>query len=987
MPETVEYGLLGPVTVRCDGKPTTLSPRQRELLAALLLSAGRVVSVEQLLLTLWGAAPPPTARASLHNQVKRLRTVLDAGRPPADRRVLTEPGGYLLRLGADGFDVARAEALLDAARVAARAGDWSETGELAADALELWRGEPLADIESDALAREAPRLSELRLQVWEVRLEAQMQLGRNAEVISELRQLAREHPMREQLHGLLMLALYRCGRRGEALAVYRAARHVLVTELGSEPTPGLRRLHRQILSDEAASPEPAPAAVPRQLPPPVAGFVGRGGELARLTAHLDRAANDAATVLISAIGGTAGVGKTALAVRWAHSAAARFPDGQLYVNLRGYDPEDPVGADDALAGFLVALGVPAPRIPAGTGERIAAYRSLLADRRVLIVLDNARWLDQVRPLLPGAPGCAVVVTSREALGGLVARDGAVRLDLDVLPPAEAVALLRELIGERAGRDESAARTLAALCCGLPLALRIAAELAALRPGVPLGEIAGDLAESRDRLDAFDAGGDEASAIRAVFSWSYRTLEPAVARAFRLSALHPGPEFDANAVAALLGTDLAGARWLLDRLARAYLVQSAGPGRYTMHDLLRAYARELAAADESEDDRHAALTGLFDLYLHTSAKAIDALFPAESSRRPAVAAPPSPVPQVDEPFAARAWLDAERANLVAMSLHTANSEWAAHATHLSVILYRYLDSEGHFPEGMLVHGQARRAAVLLADTSAEASALRNLASVDFRQGRFASAADLLNLSVSLFSAVGDTRGQTHAVHNLGLVERHQGKFDEAAAHLRQALALSRAHGDALGVARTLMNLAVTERSLGNFGPAVEYLVESLSLYRDLRDRLGRDDLLTVAGEADALTNLGVVDLRQGRAVAAADRHRQAIALYRSVGDQRGVAEAMVNLGAAERHQGLYAVAEKHLEQAVALCRRLGDRYCEADAHANLGVVHLRDGRHPQAAEELRLALALYRDLGDQAGLAQALESLGQARAAVPHGRSG
>lgn len=407
----------------------------------------------------------------------------------------------------------------------------------------------------------------------------------------------------------------------------------------------------------------------------------------------------------------------------------------------------------------------------------------------------------------------------------------------------------------------------------------------------------------------------------------------------------------------------------------------------MHDLLRAYARELAAADESEDDRHAALTGLFDLYLHTSAKAIDALFPAESSRRPAVAAPPSPVPQVDEPFAARAWLDAERANLVAMSLHTANSEWAAHATHLSVILYRYLDSEGHFPEGMLVHGQARRAAVLLADTSAEASALRNLASVDFRQGRFASAADLLNLSVSLFSAVGDTRGQTHAVHNLGLVERHQGKFDEAAAHLRQALALSRAHGDALGVARTLMNLAVTERSLGNFGPAVEYLVESLSLYRDLRDRLGRDDLLTVAGEADALTNLGVVDLRQGRAVAAADRHRQAIALYRSVGDQRGVAEAMVNLGAAERHQGLYAVAEKHLEQAVALCRRLGDRYCEADAHANLGVVYLRDGRHPQAAEELRLALALYRDLGDQAGLAQALESLGQARAAVPHGRSG
>ncbi|MBR7834800.1 tetratricopeptide repeat protein [Actinospica durhamensis] len=986
MPETVEYGLLGPVTVHCDGLPAALPRRQRELLAALLLSAGRVVSVEALLVTLWGAAPPPTARASLHNHVKRLRSVLDAGREPAERRLLTEPGGYLLRLGADVLDVTRAETLLAAARSAARAEDWAETCELAADALALWRGEPLADLGSDALAREAPRLSELRLQVWETRLEAQMHLGRNAEVISELRALAQEHPLREQLHGLLMLALYRCGRRAEALAVYRAARHVLVSELGSEPTPELQRLHQEILSDEPAAPAPAPTAVPRQLPPPVAGFVGRESELAGLTAYLDHAAHDGATMVISAIGGTAGVGKTALAVRWAHSAAARFPDGQLYVNLRGYDPQDPVDADDALAGFLVALGVAAPRIPAGRGERIAAYRSLLADRRVLIVLDNARRLEQIRPLLPGAPGCAVLVTSREALGGLVARDGAVRLDLDVLAPNAAAQLLRELIGERARRDEAAARMLAELCCGLPLALRIAAELAALRPGAELAEIAEDLADSRHRLDAFDAGGDEASAIRAVFSWSYRTLEPEVARAFRLGALHPGPAFDAYAAAALLGTDLPGARRLLDRLARAYLVQHAGPGRYAMHDLLRAYARELAAAEESEAERRAALTRLFDLYLHTAAQCADALFPAESSRRPAVAAPPGPIPRVANPSAATAWLDAERANLVATALHATGFGWPDHTTRLSVILYRYLDAEGHFSEAALVHTQARRAAALLADVSAEAAALRQLASVDFRQGRFAAAADQLNLALSLLAAVGDTRGQTHTVHNLGLVERHQGRFLDAIGHLRQALALNRAQGDTLGVARTLMNLAVTERSLGQFGPAVEHLTESLVLYRELRDRMGRD-ALTVAGEADALTNLGVVDLRLGHAVQAADRHRQAIALYRSVEDQRGLVEAMVNLGAAERHQGLYPMAGRHLEQAVALCRELGDRYCEADAHANLGVVYLRDGRHPQAADELRLALALYRDLGDQAGLAQALESLGQARAAVPHGRSG
>ena len=986
MPETVEYGLLGPVTVHCDGAPAALPRRQRELLTALLLSAGRVVSVEALLVTLWGTAPPPTARASLHNHVKRLRSVLDAGRDPAERRLLTEPGGYLLRLGADVLDVTRAEALLAAARSCARAEDWAEACVLAADALELWRGEPLADLGADALVREAPRLSELRLQVWETRMEAQMHLGRHAEVISELRELAQQHPLREQLHGLLMLALYRCGRRGEALAVYRAARHVLITELGSEPTPALRRLHREILSDGPAAPVPTATAVPRQLPPPVAGFVGRESELAGLTAYLDHAAHDA-TMVISAIGGTAGVGKTALAVRWAHGAAGRFPDGQLYVNLRGYDAEDPVDPDEALAGFLVALGVPAPRIPPGRGERIAAYRSLLADRRILVVLDNARRLEQVRPLLPGAAGCAVLITSREALGGLVARDGAVRLDLDVLAPTQAVKLLRELVGERAVGDERAARKLAELCCGLPLALRIAAELTALRPGATLAEIAEDLADSRVRLDTLDAGGDEASAIRAVFSWSYRTLEPEVARAFRLSGLHPGPDLDAYAAAALLGTDLSGARRLLDRLARAHLVQPAGPGRYAMHDLLRVYARERAAAEESEPDRRAALTRLFDLYLYTAARAVDALFPAESSRRPVVPAPPGPVPPVGSPLAAKAWLDVERANLVAAAPLAAGSGWAGHATRLSVILYRYLDAEGHYREATLVHGQARRAAATIADTSAEATALRYLAGVDFRQGRFAAAVDLFSLALSLFAAVGDVRGQTHTVHNLGLVERHQGRFLDAIGHFRQALALNRAQGDDLGVARTLMNLAVAERSLGEFGPSVEHLTESLGRYRELRDRLGRSDALTVAGEADALTQLGVVDLRLGRVAQAADRHRQAIALYRSAGDQRGVAEALVNLGAAERHQGLYPMAGRHLEQAVALCRESGDRYCEADAHANLGVVRLRTGQSARAAEELGLALGLYRDLGDQAGLAQALESLDQARAAVPHGRSG
>jgi DNA-binding SARP family transcriptional activator len=428
-----EFGLLGPLQVRLGGTDVPVrAARQRAVLAALLLSANQVVPVAELAALLWGAAPPPSARVTVQNYVLRLRTALGpAGRARISTQ-LGQPGGYLIRVEPGELDVHRFEALLAGARAAAGTGAWPAAAERARAALALWRGEPLADVESAGLAgREGARLAGLRLQALEARIEADVRLGGHAEVITELQRLIGEHPRRERFHAQLMLALYSCGRRAEALAAYRRARGVLIAELGTEPGAELRELHQRMLAADpglggtgwAAGPA---RPVPRQLPAAATAVTGRAAELAALTSLLDRASGGQA-VPIGVIGGPAGAGKTTLAVGWAHQAAGRFPDGQLYVNLGGADW--PVPAEVALAAFLTSLGLPGDQIPAEPDERAARFRSLLAGRRVLVVADNAWSAEQVRPLLPGSAACMALVTSRDPLAGLVARDGAWRLDL------------------------------------------------------------------------------------------------------------------------------------------------------------------------------------------------------------------------------------------------------------------------------------------------------------------------------------------------------------------------------------------------------------------------------------------------------------------------------------------------------------------------------------------------------------------------------
>jgi DNA-binding SARP family transcriptional activator/Tfp pilus assembly protein PilF len=939
MSADVEIGLLGPLQVRCDGVTVAIpAGKQRALLAALLLQAGRRVPADQLAELLW-SPPPATAPTALRNYVMRLRHALG----PAGRHlILTRPGGYLIREGDCELDLARFEEELAAARRAAGDGDWHRVTVHADAALGWWRGEPLSDVDLPALtAQRVPRLTEMRLQARELRIEADLALARHAEAVTELPHLIAANPVRERLYALLMLAYYRCGRRAEALDTYRSAHDFLAEEVGADPAPELQALHQQILHDDPALTASVPGglaapvgqradradAVPRQLPAAVPHFAGRAAELEALTGMLDDGAGTGGAVVLSAIGGTAGVGKTALAVQWAHRVTDRFPDGQLYVNLRGYDPGQPVPAADALAGFLRALGVPGQDIPAEADERAARYRSLLAGRRILIVADNAGSAQQVRPLLPGTQGCVVVVTSRDALAGLVARDGARRLELDLLPLADAVSLLRLLIGGRVDADPESARALADQCARLPLALRVAAELATARPDVPLADLVVELADQQRRLDRLDVRGDPVTAVRAVFSWSVRHLDPAAAATFRLSGLHPAPGLDPYAAAVLTGSSLDQAGQVLDQLSSAHLLHATGPGRYSMHDLLRAYARELATARESPAEQRAALTRLFDHYLHATATAADVLYPADRHRRPRIPAPAAPVPPLADPAAARAWLDAERDTLVAVVAHAADSGWPGHATKLAATLYRYLDAGAYYPEAITIHTCARRAARVTGDQAAEADALSGLGIVESRQGHNQQAASYFQQALALFRETGDRAGQARAHTNLGMVDFLLSRYQQAAGHHQQALALFRETGDG-------------------------------------------------DGEACARTNFGIAELHRGRYQQAAFNLRQALALFRQTGDRGREVHALVNLGDVEQRQGHHQQATDHLEEALNLCHETGDRACEVDTLANLGDIELRQGRYEQAASHLEQALNLCHETGERASEAQALNGLGE-----------
>ncbi|HEU5108398.1 MAG TPA: BTAD domain-containing putative transcriptional regulator, partial [Micromonosporaceae bacterium] len=595
----VQIRVLGPIELWSSGAALAIGgPKQRAVLALLLARAGTLLPVDDIVAELWDDRPPPSAGANARMYANNLRRLL-AGR--ADAAVLSRVGdGYRLDLNGAETDLSEFRRWVTDARQRSTAGDPATAVSRFDAALDLWRGPPVSDVPAGRLlSRWRVTVTEERWSAVEDRADALLRLGGHERVSADMRDLLTAEPLRERAHALLARARYQAGDVAGALAVLDDARRVLAEELGVEPGDELRELHKAVLNRDpgvARSARPAvpasrSAPVPRQLPAGVAGFTGRREFLRRLDAHLPdgRSAAAPATVLITAIDGTAGVGKTCLAVHWARRVAGRFPDGQLYVNLRGFDAAPPMAPEDALRRFLDALGVPARQVPQDVEAQAALYRSLLADRRMLVVLDNARDAEQVRPLLPGSTGCLALITSRSRLTPLVVTSGADTMTLDVLSEREAHDLLARRLGaERVAAEPDAVDSIVAACGRLPLALAVVAARAA-QGGVPLGGLAAELRPAGGRsLDALD-GGDLATRVRAVFSWSYAALDAPAARLFRL----------------------------LGGLVGASLLGEPVPGRFALHDLLRTYAAELATTVDSEAERHDALRRLLDHYTHTA----------------------------------------------------------------------------------------------------------------------------------------------------------------------------------------------------------------------------------------------------------------------------------------------------------------------------------------------------------------------------------
>jgi tetratricopeptide (TPR) repeat protein/transcriptional regulator with XRE-family HTH domain len=654
--------------------------------------------------------------------------------------------------------------------------------------------------------------------------------------------------------------------------------------------------------------------VPRQLPAAVAGFTGRAAEVAALMRMLDGAGADApGTVVISAIGGTAGVGKTALALHWAHQVAARFGDGQLHVNLRGFDPSGtPATPAEAIRGFLDALGVPPERVPPDRQAQAALYRSLLADKRMLVVLDNARDEQQVRPLLPACPGSLVLVTSRSQLGGLAAADGARLISLDVLSHAEAIRLLAARLGAaRAAAEPEAVSEIASLCGCLPLALTVAAARAAAQPHLPLAALADELRDAAGRLDALDAG-DPASSVRAVFSWSVWQLSPEAARMFRLLGVHPGADISVPAAASLAALAETGARRLLRELARAHLIAEHVPGRYTLHDLLRAYAAEQARHTGGDTGRREAIGRVLDHYLHTAARAARLLNPAQepvilaSLRSGAAAQQPADRRQ------ALAWFKAEQQVLLAAVTLAAGSGFDTHAWQLPWALAPFLNIRLRWQEWAATQRTALAAAARLDDTAAQAVCSRLLG---------------------------------HACTNLG-------DHDQARGHLAASLALYQRLGDRLGEARIHQNLGNLTGRQGRFADALGHVEQALRLYQASGDKVN---------EAEALNNVGwyhavLGDYQQARAFC-----RQAAALSAETGHRWLEGKAWDSVGYAEQHLASLAEAAACYQRAIRLYREVGGRLDEADALTRLGDTHNAAAELTQAKQAWRQALAIFEDL--------------------------
>jgi DNA-binding SARP family transcriptional activator/tetratricopeptide (TPR) repeat protein len=965
-------GVLGPVTAWLDERERPAGPpRQLAVLGVLATRANQVVALGQLVDAVWGDQPPASAEGGIYTYVAGLRRVLEPDRPrraagagqagpPAGRVLISASGGYQLRLAADGLDAGQFESRLRAARELRARGDLPGAAGAVDEALALWRGQPFAGIPGPFAAGERQRLGDLRISAAEARADLMLARGQDAAALPELAALVAEHPLRERARGLLMIALYRTGRQAEALRVFHDVRERLADELGIDPGTELTGVYRRLLAMDpaldrppaavdgddrvredvkaaaapsrspadppvaavpapAAPAEPAPPALPAppaaprpaQLPSELASFAGRTAELHWLHGLLpDGDGSPGAPAAL--ITGTAGVGKTTLAVRFARQVMASFPDGQLYVNLRGFDPaSSPVAPGPALQGFLEALGVPSRHVPPALEAASALLRTLLATRRVLFLLDNAHDAEQVRPLLPGSPGCLVVVTSRSQLTGLVVTEGARPLPLDVLGVGEATELLTRRLGAaRVIAEPDAVAALVDQAAGLPLALSVACARAAARPTARLADLSAELADALDRLDALRTG-EVTTDLRAVFSWSVAKLSEPAARTFRLLGLHPGPDIAAPATASLTAASLTAARAALAELTRASLLTEDADGRFGCHDLLRAYAAELAQTQEDEAERCAARRRLLDHYVGTALAASGLLYPARGQ-----VVSPEPAPGVStERFdggqayeAAVAWFLAENRVLRSLLDLAAAQGEDEHCWQLAWYWAPLLKRRGRLHEVLGVQQVALAAAGRLGDSAALGHVHYDFGHVSSRLGDYQAAGEHLHRALELFTARGDLVSVAQARHGIALLLCLQDRFAEALEHELEALRLRRAFADPAAVAYSENGLGWILAHLGRPAEGIGYLERALERHRASGSRTGIADTLDSIGHARG--ELADHDAAMGY-------FQQALDLYRQIGDPEAEASVLLHLGDAQLAALRPADARDSWQQAIAV----------------------------------------------------------------------
>ena len=974
MSPDLRFRILGPLEVSNAGRPVPIrAAKHRTLLASLLLRANRVVPVDALVERLWAGNPPARARGTLQTYVLRLRQTL--GDPALVR---TAPEGYYIDVPPGSVDLERFRELSDEGTRAGDAGDLTAAAAALDEALQLWRGAPLADVPSDSLQRNVvPQLVEQHLQVLERRIDIELQRGRHQALIAELQSLTAKHPAREPFWGQLMLALHRSGRQADALAAYQGVAGYLADELGIDPGEPLRRLHQAMLRNDPellapiASEAARPVVVPSQLPADIADFVGRAELIDELVSRFEPGLPDGPIAVM----GPPGVGKTAFVVHLAHRLRPRFPDGQLYANLRGYALGPALSTAQVLSRFLRAMGVPPEQIPIDVDHQAAAFRSLVHGKRILIVLDNAAAADQIRPLLPPAAGCAVLVTSRNDLRSRLLNVDTVLLE--PLTPTESRLLLSAVLGPEL-KDLPASTELARLCAYLPLALRIAAANLAKSPPSGLADYVAEL-RNGNRLSALSIAGDEGTAVRAAFDLSYTTLQPRARELFRLLGLVPGPDFTPQAAAALMAGDTADAADLLDQLAAVHLVQQVVPGRFQFHDLIRLYAAQREHEENTRTERDIVVRRLLDHYLsgaigaaHVAYRDLVRLVVGRQRGR-----------QFATEAEAVAWLDAERLNLIAAFGHAARHHLSEHAVRLADALRGYFLAHQYNVDWFATASTAVTVARRAADRRGEAAMLFNLGSAQWNMDRQEEAIDSFLAAAEIFRELGADDGAAASLNNAGNSHLELGQFDEAEGYFDEVLDLAQRSGlrDIEVIGRANIGFVLLE--LGRLGDAIEHCRRSIELCREAGLR---------HCEAHSVANLGAALLERGHPDEAIEQLTAALGMFRALGEMNACLEVLHRLATAYQMTGQGEPALELAREALDSARRTGNRRAQAMSRSVVGLTLHMSGQFDEAMrcfDETLATIGEVRHLRTRLwvliGGAMAMSSVGRVEEALATGR--